>query len=193
MGSPGDRGVPKGVGGVPCPSEYGGVKQAGGAGGVTCDGISCPLARRLKPAMEGGMAPTRGIQGHNSKWTPPRRRRLLPTDKHKRDNQRSLSGNPGDDDDKTGSSHGRKDQDQTSGVPRRSPPDDVSDKPGAEPGGDRGPGCPGLCGLTTGLPVGGAVTSGLGKIIGICTDSDTCPTLCCLVLTELSSRTGPRD
>ena len=34
----------------------------------------------------------------------------------------------------------------------------------------------------------GAVKSGLGKRIGIVTDSDSCPTLCCLVLTG-SSRT----
>ena len=37
-GSPGGRGVPKGVRGVPCPSEYGGVKQAGGAGRVLYEG-----------------------------------------------------------------------------------------------------------------------------------------------------------
>ena len=45
------------------------------------------------------------------------------------------------------------------------PPDDVSDEPGVEPGGNRGPRCPGLCErrgtgvpgsvrLITGLPMG---------------------------------------
>ena len=75
-------------------------------------------------------------------------------------------------------------------------------KPGIEPGSNRGPGCPGLCGrqgtgvpgsvrLTKGLPMGGAVKSGLGKRIGIVTDSDSCPTLCCLVLTgEQQDRKG---
>ena len=47
---------------------------------------------------------------------------------------------------------------------------------------------PGSVWLITGLPMGGAVKSGLGKRIGIVTDSDSCPTLCCLVLTG-SSRT----
>ena len=44
------------------------------------------------------------------------------------------------------------------------------------------------CAADIGLPMGGAVRSGLGKIIGIVTDSDSCPTLCCLVLTG-SNRT----
>ena len=52
----------------------------------------------------------------------------------------------------------------------------------------QGTGMPGPGRLTTGLPMGGAVKSGLGKIIGIVTDSDSCPTLRCLVLTG-SSRT----
>ena len=48
------------------------------------------------------------------------------------------------------------------GVPRRSPPDDVSDELGVEPGGNRGPGCPGLCGRQgTWLPVPVRLTKGL--------------------------------
>ena len=76
-----------------------------------------------------------------------------------------------------GSSHGK----QKGSTPV--PPDEIDVEPGGEsravgaglePGGNRGPGCPGLCGrqgtgapgsvrLTKGLPRGGAVKSGLGK------------------------------
>ena len=48
-----------------------------------------------------------------------------------------------------------------------------------------------VCAADYGLPMAGAVKSGLGKRIGIVTDSDSCPTLCCLVLTgEQQDREG---
>ena len=75
------------------------------------------------------------------------------------------------------------------------PPDEVGVEPGIEPGrGQQGTGVLGpvqatgdrgarVCAADYGLPMAGAVKSGLGKRIGIVTDSDSCPTLCCLVLT----------